>query len=200
MESFCEIIMAKQNALKKRYQKLTRQQLLDGVYELGVTYEKNSYSCSQCTVKALHEMLAFDDSLVRAATSLCGGVAFKCLGSCGALLGGIMVLDNYFGRDSSDMSEREVKKENIDLLYSAQAVSRLLYDKFVKKYGDIICARIQYHLFGRVYFFEDPDELKKFVEAGGHTDSQKCAGIVGTCAKWVMEILIDKGVVIPAEF
>ena len=190
--------MGEQNALKKKYRNLARKQLLDKAYKLGVKYEMNSYSCSQSTVKALHEMLEFDDSLVKAATSLYGGVASKCLGSCGALSGGIMVLDNYFGRDVSDMSDREVKKRNIDLLLSAQAVARLLYDKFTEKYGDIICARIQYHLFGRVYFFEDPDELKKFEEAGAHTDPRKCVDIVGTSARWVMEILIDKGVVIPA--
>lgn len=82
-------------------------------------------------LKSLHEVLGFEDSLVRAATSLCGGTAFQLVGMCGGLAGGIMV----------------------------------------------------------------QDEFKKFEEAGAHTDPQKCVRIVGNAARWVMEILIDRGVV-----
>lgn len=181
--------------VKEEYQGLSQEQLLDRVYELGVNYEINSYSCSQCTAKALHEVLGFDDAIVRAATSLCGGTAFQLVGTCGGLAGGIMVLDYYFGRPAERMSDKEVLKENIDPLFGAQGVARLLYNRFVEEYGTVTCAGIMAQLFGRLYYFEDMDEFKKFEEAGAHTDPQKCVRIVGNAARWVMEILIDRGVV-----
>jgi len=50
--------------------------------------------------------------------------------------------------------------------------------------------------FGRHYYLGDPDETEKFEKAGGHSDPKKSAcHIVGNAAQWVMEILLDKGVV-----
>jgi len=72
--------------VREKYQNLPRAELLNKVYELGVNYEINSYSCSQCTVAALHEVLGFEDLLVKAATSLCGGVAFQLCGTCGGAI------------------------------------------------------------------------------------------------------------------
>jgi hypothetical protein len=38
--------------------------------------------------------------------------------------------------------------------------------------------------------------MEKFNNAGGHSDPEKsCCMVVGTAARWVMEILLDKGVV-----
>jgi C_GCAxxG_C_C family probable redox protein len=182
--------------IKPQYQDLTREQLIDKAYELGRDFEINSYSCSQSTVAAIHEIVGLSDDLVKASTSLCAGVAFQGLGSCGGLSGGIMVLDFFFGRPWDKMSHTELKMaENIPPLFAAQAIARELYNKYVKRYGTIMCAAIQQQLFNRHYYIEDMEEFKKFEEAGAHTDSKKCVDIVGTAARWVLEILIDKGAV-----
>ena len=81
----------------EKYRGLSRQQLLDKAQELGANYEKYSTSCSQCTVAALHDILGFDDSLVRASNSSCAGQAAQVTGTCGGLIGGTFVLDYYFG-------------------------------------------------------------------------------------------------------
>ncbi|MEJ2100219.1 MAG: hypothetical protein P8X68_09590, partial [Desulfobacterales bacterium] len=70
--------------VKEKYQGLTRPQLLKKVYQLGVGYESNSYGCSQCAVAALHEVIGFDDVIVKVTTSLCGGTASQVVGTCGA--------------------------------------------------------------------------------------------------------------------
>jgi C_GCAxxG_C_C family probable redox protein len=182
--------------VRDKYQNLSRDELLNKVYELGVNYEINSYSCSQCTVAALHEVLGFEDSLVKAATSLCGGVAFQLCGTCGGLSGGMMVLDYYFGRPVEHLSDKEViQTPNIDDLFNAVGVGRLLYNKYVEKYGAITCASIMAQLFGRIYYFEDMDEFTKFEKAGAHTDPKKCVSVVGNAARWVIEILLEKGAV-----
>lgn len=180
--------------VREKYKNLTKDQLLDKVDDLGSNYEIFSYSCSQCTVAALNEVLEMNDAVVKAATSLCGGTAFQLLGTCGGLAGGIMVLDYFLGRPVENLSSEQVLQENIDPLFKAQAIARKLHDKYVKEYGTITCAGIMSQKFGRLYFFEDPDEFTKFEEAGAHTDPEKCAGIVGKAARWVMEILIDEKV------
>jgi hypothetical protein len=59
--------------VKEKYRGLTRPQLLEKVYQLGVGYESNSYGCSQCVVAALHEVVGFDDVIVKVTTT-CAGI------------------------------------------------------------------------------------------------------------------------------
>lgn len=180
--------------VKQKYQDLNRDQLLDKAYELGRDFEINSYSCSQCTVAAIHEIVGLSEDVVKASTSLCAGIAFQGLGTCGGLVGGIMAADFFFGRPWEKLSHTEVKMdENIQPLFSAQAIARELHDKYVKKYGTIMCAAIQQQLFNRFYYIEDQEEFQKFEDAGAHTT--KCVDTVGTAARWVMELLIEKGAV-----
>ena len=186
------MVMAK---IREKYRGLSHQELLDKAYELGFNYEKNSQSCSQSTVAALHELLAFDDMVVRVATSCQGGQADQVVGTCGGLIGGTIVLDYYFGRPVEKMSYQNCINANIQAVVDATQVAKLLYDKYVKEYGTILCPHIQVQLFGRHYYFMDPDEAEKFEEAGGHSARDKCSHIVGTAARWTMEILLDKGTI-----
>ncbi|MDD5591226.1 MAG: C-GCAxxG-C-C family protein [Dehalococcoidales bacterium] len=181
--------------IKEKYRGLSVQELLDKAYELGFNYEKNSESCSQCTVAALHEILGFDSVVVRVATSSEGGQADQVVGTCGGLIGGTMVLDYYFGRPVESLSCQERIDTNIQTLADAAGVAKLLYDKYVDEYGTILCPHIQVQRFGRHYYFSDPDEAKKFEGAGGHSGPDKCSHIVGTAARWTMEILLDNGAI-----
>lgn len=182
--------------VKDKYQGLSRQELLDKVYDLGFNFEKYSESCSQTTAIALHEILDIDDVVVKVATSVCAGHAGEVIGTCGALIGGTMVLDYFFGRPAENMSYQERIEANMEPLVNAIEVAHSLYDKYFKKYGTILCPHIHVQLYGRHYYFLDPDEMEKFNKAGGHSDPEKsCCMVVGTAARWVMEILLDKGVV-----
>jgi len=182
--------------VRQRYQGLSRQELLDKAYELGFNYEKNARSCSQSTVAALHELLDIDDVVVRIATSSCAGQATQVVGTCGGLIGGTMILDYFSGRPAENMSYRECTKENLKSLRAAIGIAGLLYDKYVAEYGTILCPHIQVQLYGRAYYLLDPDELKKFDAIGAHSDPDKsCCRVVGNGARWIMEILLDKGAV-----
>jgi hypothetical protein len=46
--------------------------------------------------------------------------------------------------------------------------------------------------FGRIYCGADPEEMKKFEEAG---NGKKCDDVVGKAACWVMEILCENGAI-----
>lgn len=181
--------------LRDKYQGLSRQETLDKAYELGVNYEANSTACSQCTVAALHELIGFEDVIVKVATSQSGGTARQCLGTCGALIGGTIVLDYFFGRSIDHMSYLKRAQENIDRYVTAIETTKVLADKFWNRYGTIHCANIQRQLFGRFFYVMDPDEANKLEEAGAHSDPTKCLQVVGSAVRWVMEILVDKGAI-----
>jgi hypothetical protein len=179
----------------EKFRNLSRQKLLESVYEMGVDYEKNSASCSQSTVAVLHEVLGFEAALVKAATSSCGGQAILSVGTCGGVIGATMVLDYYFGRPLDKLSAREKIPANMVALSNAIEMAKLLCQKYVREYGSILCPGIQNKLYGRSFRLNEPGEFKKFEEAGGHTDPSKCMSVVGNSARWVMEILLDMGVV-----
>jgi hypothetical protein len=182
--------------VSEEYRVLSREELLQKVYDLGAAYEINSYSCSQCTVAALYRVLDMPDALVKAACQNAGGTALQLVGTCGGLVGGIMGLDYFFGRPFEHMSDKElIQDPNINDLFVAQQVARLLPKKYIEEYGTITCANIQHQLFGRVFYLEDMEEFQKFEEAGGHSNTENCPRIVGNAARWTMEILLDKDAV-----
>lgn len=181
--------------VREKYRGLSRQELLDKAYELGCNFEMKSQSCSQSTTASIHELLDIDDVVVKVASSLCGGSALQFLGTCGGLAGGTIALDYFFGRPVGKMSYQEDIKSNVEALGPGFDAARLLADKFWQEYGTIICAQIQRQLFGRFFYATDPDEIAKMERSGAHSDPTKCGHIVGNAARWVMEILLDKGIV-----
>lgn len=117
------------------------------------------------------------------------------VGTCGALTGGIIALDYFFGRPVENLSDKERIEANINALTSARKISTLLANKFWTEYGTIICAQIQRQLFGRYYYLDDPDEYQKMSQAEADSAPRNCSHVVGNATRWVMKILLDKGAV-----
>lgn len=178
--------------VRDAYRDLSSKELVDKAYELGANFEMMSYGCSQSTVAAIHELLEMDDVVVKVATSTCGGTANQFLGTCGALVGGVMVLDYFFGRPVQKMSYREQIDSNIETMMVAFEPPERLADRFWQENGTIICSQIHRRFFGRIFYLNDEEEMRKFDDLGGHSDPSKCRRIVGNTAKWVMEILLNK--------
>jgi C_GCAxxG_C_C family probable redox protein len=179
----------------EKYRDLSQPQLLGKAYELGVAFEKNSGSCSQCTAAALREILGFEDVVVRVSTSSCGGQAGLSTGACGGFVGGTIVLDYYLGRPAHMVSATHTIPENIEALERAMEAARLLSERFVRQYGSVLCPQIQTRIYGRSYNLQDPADWKAFMEAGAHSDPTKCMRVVGNAAQWTLETLIEKKVV-----
>jgi len=121
----------------------------------------------------------------KAATGLAGGVGLSGIGPCGAFSGAAMVLSQLKGRERSNFSDPEkVRFKSFDM-------SSKLVDKFLDEYGTITCRDIQQRIFGRSYYLRDPDEFKKFHDAGAH--DEKCPDVVGKAARIAVEIILDEG-------
>lgn len=178
--------------IRDEYQSLPKDILLQKAYDFGVAYERHSFSCSQSTVAALYRLLDFPVCLVKAACSNAGGAAGQLLGTCGGIVGGMMVIDYYCGRSFDHMSDHEIiASPNLEDLFQGIQISTGLLTKFISSLGAINCANIQYQQFGRLFYVADEDQMQKFNNAGGHSDPKKCPDIVGKAAKWTLEILLD---------
>ena len=129
---------------------------------------------------------AFDlrnDIIFKAATALAGGGARAIDGSCGAYTGAILFFGSIVGRERNDFKdEAKVRLQTHDL-------AKRLHDKFIEEYGSVVCQNIQTKTMGRSYYLIDPDEYKKFLDAGAH--DIHCPDVVGEAAKWGPEILLE---------
>ena len=148
--------------ISKKYSSLSRPQLLDKVSELGVSFEKYSSSCSQCTVAALQEILGFEDVIVKVATSSCGGQVGFSTGACGGVIGGTIVLDYYCGTPSRYGFGNTNDPQSMTELSRAMESAQSFCNKFIRQYGSILCPQVQEKIYGRSFNLQDPGDWKAF--------------------------------------
>ena len=120
---------------------------------------------------SLKDYLGYEDSLLpKLATGFGGGIGRR--GSiCGALSGSVMALGMKFGRtDPND-------KETAARLYEK---CRQFWDRFEKEFGNVHCLQIT------GFLLENPEEQKKFLEAGGKA---KCGELVEKTARMLCNFI-----------
>ena len=167
---------------------MTASDAKERAYQAGRHYERTFYGCGQCTVAALQD--AFDrrdDTVFRAATGLAGGGGLACDGSCGAYAGAILFLGQLLGRERDDFADPAGVR-----LRTAGMV-RQLRQRFIDEYGSVTCRDIQNKIMGRPFFIADPEDFRRFHEAGAH--DVHCPEVVGRAARWAAEIVEEHGLV-----
>ena len=166
-----------------------RDELYGKIYELGFAYEKEFRGCAQCVIAALQDGLKVrnreTDAIFKCATALAGGVAQETDGHCGAYSGGVMMISHFIGRERDNFADPE------KIRATTSGLASKLHAKFIAEYGTVTCAQIHTKIMGRPFYIKDPEELRKFDEAGAHTD--KCTSVVALAAKWTAEILDEAG-------
>jgi C_GCAxxG_C_C family probable redox protein len=170
-----------------------KEQMLKQVEEKAYKYEQDYHDCSQCILLSIQEVFGLEvgDSL-KAATGFAGGIGRN--GSvCGALVGGVMALGLFFGRDLPTMKHpdselRNKMRENIELKLGC--IIDQLFQKFNAEYGSILCSEIEFKIFGRYFDKKKPEDRKEKNRMGGHVD--KCPMVVGKAARWVTELILEE--------
>lgn len=153
------------------------------VEKLAYKYEQDFGGCSQAVVGAFKEALGVvSDGVFKASTGMAGGVGL--MGhTCGALLGGVLILSTYLGREFKDFPDPEGQR------FESFRLAKKLVERFEAEYGSQKCTDIQTKIMGRPYdIWTERDE---FLAAGGHDD--KCPAVCANAAKWVVEILVEEG-------
>ena len=159
-----------------------KDQMVARAYSLGYEYEQKFHNCPQCVLATIQEVLGLvDDAVFKAAHSLAGGGGITGMGTCGALVGGMLAVGSRHGRAREDFGRGRYME--------SYRRAKSLYDRFVQEYGSPICGDVQRKLFGRRYDLWE--EYDAFEAAGAHVD--RCPTVVGRTAAWTVEVLLDEG-------
>ena len=157
-------------------------------YERAFSHEKNFGNCAQATLKALCDVYGEpDESAYRGMGSFAGGGAAEGDGSCGAYVGGLFYIGMKYGRKFSDIGKDPADPEVSRAWKENRSIAKKLHDKFIEKYGTVVCHQIQRKLFGRVYYTPDEEQYEKFLAAGGH--DTLCPSVSGDAARWTVEAI-----------
>jgi len=153
------------------------------VSEKAYKYEQDVGGCAQCVLAAIKEEFGFiNDDVFRSGTGFAGGIGLTG-DTCGALIGAVIAISTFYGRDYSNFQDMENKR------YVTLSIVKEMINKFKDEYGTTKCCDIQYELMGRSFNLWDSSDREDFIEAGGHKD--KCPLVCAKSAKWAIELLVE---------
>jgi C_GCAxxG_C_C family probable redox protein len=164
---------------------LNRKELLDRVYAMAFTYEKENRGCAQSVLAALQDVFDLkNDDVFRSASALSGGVGLSTHGTCGALSGGVMAIGMMFGRERSNF------KDPGKIRMISYGLAKRLTEKFEDQYGSIICYQVQRSNLGRSFDLWSSIDYADFEKVAYR--QEKCPHLVGMAAAWAAEIILDE--------
>jgi C_GCAxxG_C_C family probable redox protein len=160
-----------------------KEEIADKASKLAEEFERRCTGCAQTTIAGIFEALGIEnDDVFKAASGLADGLGLTGDGTCGALVGGAMVISYLFGRERKDF------KDMLKPIKSYLLVKKL-HDQFVEKYGTCRCSELQKSLMGRTFNLLDRKEFKEAVEFGM---MNYCSKVVGTAARLATMIILDE--------
>ena len=153
---------------------------------------ENFSGCSQAVLLALQEDLNLGNlETYKAATAFAGGVARRGE-TCGALIGALMALGIYEGREKKE----DTGKLN-ETVNDAYEVCEEFQHRIEKEYNlkkqlpSTLCRDIQRSIYGQSWVLTDPTQRTAFIAAGGHRD-EGCLKVCGIAAEIIAERILNK--------
>jgi len=163
---------------------LSKDDVLQKAYLLGKKYEKKCTGCAQTAIAAIFESLGiWNEDVFRSASGLADGLGLTGDGSCGALVGGSMVIGYLYGRGKDNF-------EDMNKPMKSYALVKKLHDKYVNQYGTCRCHDVQEKLQGRSYDLWNAEELKEAFKSGM---MEHCSDLVGNVARLTTKIILNSG-------
>ncbi len=170
-------------------EKKEKEAIVKKAYARGFTGERDYRGCAQCAIAAIQDALDMKNDIVYKAGSGLAGGAGECIdGICGGYSGGIMMMSTFFGRSRKKEATTEGRKDKYDSFRMAAA----LHDKFIEKYGTVICSENHKKIVGRSFNLSDDEQKEQFRKSGAHEDDDKCCAVVGDGASWATELILDE--------
>lgn len=163
----------------------SKDSILNKAFELGNKYESKNTGCAQSTIAAIFDALGiWNEDVFKSASGLADGLGLTGDGTCGALIGGSMVISYLFGRESKDFKDITKPIKSYKLV-------KKLHAQYLKEFGSCRCHDVQKSLTGRTWNLWDFKELQKAIKPGGLLDH--CPKLVGTIAKYTTKIILHNG-------
>ena len=162
-----------------------RDQLLDKVEAAASQCEKELHGCGRCVLSALLSNFDLADKsaaelALKGILPLSGGIA-QTRNTCAALLGGLMGIGMVSFPGALEDS-------GIEDIRGAMKLGNQYYRKFEKEIGNTRCFDIRAIGLGRCFDTADPDEYRKFVDAGAY---DLCGNVCGKAARMAAEFMLD---------
>jgi len=180
---------------------VTQKKAIQDAYEKGYEYEARATDCCQCAIAAIQDAIhCQDDAILKSGSALAGGLAFTGQGTCGALVGAVMVIGQLYGRTREELDE-DTKREvgEVDWVNVAKGwdLAYELFEWFRGEYGSIICSDIKKQLFGgNNEDYIRPNSPVRYALSKKSKGYEKgiCPGVVAKAAQWATDIILRKGV------
>ena len=157
-------------------------------YDLAYEFEGKYGACSQATMKALQEVYGeINSDVFQGMAGFAAGCGIVGDGICGAYAACVYFISSRYGRRLEDLDKDPDDPSAGKKLHETFVLVRKIHEKFIEKYGSIICQQIHRKLYGRPYYIVDKDEFRKFEEKGAH--DWGCTSVCGEAARWTVELL-----------
>jgi len=168
---------------------MDKEAVLQKAYDLGFKGERDYRGCAQCAIAAIQDALGIrNDSVYQAGSGLAGGAGECTDGLCGGYSGAIMVMSSLFGRTRPEEGSKKGREDK----YASFRMAAELHDRFIAKYGTVICSGVHKKMFGRSFNLRDDKEKQEFRDAGAHELDDKCCAVVGDGARWGAELILKE--------
>ena len=168
---------------------MNKQEMLDKAYKHGFDAERDARGCAQCSLAGVQDALNIRyDFVCKAASGLAGG-AGECIdGICGGYSGAILAMSLFFGRTR----EEEVTTKGREDKYVSFRMAAALHDRYMEKYGTVICSGIHKKIYGRAFELRDDEQKQQFRDAGAHEREDGCCDAVGIGARRATELILNE--------
>jgi C_GCAxxG_C_C family probable redox protein len=159
------------------------EEISNKAFDLAAKYEKEFTGCAQTTIAGVFDALGLkNDDVFKAASGLADGLGLSGNGTCGALMGGAMVISYLFGRGREDFYDMMKPLKSYLLC-------KKLHDQFLKKYRTCRCYDMQEKLMGRTFNLLDKKQVKEAMDFGMF---DYCSKVVGTAAEMTTMIILEE--------
>jgi C_GCAxxG_C_C family probable redox protein len=175
--------------MNKTMNKTDREAIIQKIYDLGFQYEQQHRGCAQCAIKAIQDGFGIvNDYVYKAGSGLAGGAGECTDGLCGGYSGAIMTMSLFFGRTLPEAATTKGREDK----YVSFRMASALHEKFMARYGSVVCAGVQMKIYGRSFDLRDDAQKQAFRDAGAHHDPDKCCAVVGNGARWAAELILEE--------
>jgi len=169
-------------------------------YDIAYNHDKNYGHCPHSTIRALLEVYEgkVSNKVFRALGVFAGSGALEGDGTCGAYIASLYFLGYKFGIDFDEIDQININiGNNISqggtFKYGGDGVlyplTKKMHERFMDRYGSIICSQIHRKLYGRPFYNVDPDEHDKLKNLlTSNPDMYGCWAVCGNAAKWTIEV------------
>jgi C_GCAxxG_C_C family probable redox protein len=161
----------------------SKEEIIERAFNLGERYEQECTGCAQTAIAGIFDAIEVkSNDVFKSASGLADGLGLSGNGTCGALVGGAMVIGYLFGRDRANFKDMFKPMKSYLL-------TKKLHDAFLGKYGTCRCHDLQNSLMGRTFNLLDKKEFQEAIESGM---VKHCSKVVGNAAKLATMIILEE--------